>query len=153
MRDDFTKRTVETLAKQAGYLCSNPDCRCSTVGATQSGQGFVIVGVAAHITAAAPGGPRYDPTLTGEERRHPSNGIWLCPTHSRHVDSDAEHFTVEMLRKWKRSAEEQSFRPNAGSIPGMAQSRRPLEFGDCDEEMTNDHNTPCEDVLRKALMN
>jgi hypothetical protein len=29
----------------------------------------------------------------------------------------------------------------------------PLEFGDCDEEMTNDHNTPCEDVLRNALMN
>src|SRR6266852_6894296 len=35
----------------------------------------------------------------------------------------------------------------------MAQSRRPLEFGDCDEEMTDDHNTPCEDVLRNALMN
>src|SRR4029077_21238488 len=35
----------------------------------------------------------------------------------------------------------------------MAQSRRPLEFGDCDEEMTNDHSTPCEDVLRNTLMN
>jgi hypothetical protein len=46
-----------------------------------------------------------------------------------------------------------ALRPNAGSIPGMAQSRCPLEFGDCDEEMTNHHNTPCEDVLRNALMN
>jgi acyl-CoA synthetase (AMP-forming)/AMP-acid ligase II len=27
-----------------------------------------------------------------------------------------------------------------------------LEFGDCNEEMTNDHNTPCEGVLRNALM-
>jgi hypothetical protein len=35
----------------------------------------------------------------------------------------------------------------------MAQSRRPLEFGDCDEEMTNDRNTPCEDVLRNTFIN
>ena len=25
-----------------------------------------------------------------------------------------------------------------------------LELGDCDEEMTIDHNTPCEDVLRRS---
>src|SRR5579859_5859716 len=70
----------------------------------------MIVGVAAHITAASPGGPRYNPALTPEERSHAANGIWLCGIHGKAVDSDAEHFTVEMLRKWKQQAEENSLR-------------------------------------------
>jgi hypothetical protein len=150
VRDDFTKRTVETLAKQAGYLCSNPDCRCSTVGATQSGQGFVIVGVAAHITAAAPGGPRYDPTLAGEERRHPSNGIWLCPTHGRHVDSDAEHFTVEMLRKWKRSAEEQSFRAIIAPYAARNQLIQQAEPDSAESELIANLSLPLQDDLESV---
>ena len=68
------------------------------------------VGVASHITAASPEGPRYDPSLTPEQRRHKSNGIWLCQNHGKLVDSDSEHFTVEKLREWKRLAEEKSFR-------------------------------------------
>src|SRR4029077_20169332 len=47
--------------------------------------------------------------LTPEQRRHSSNGIWLCEIHGKVVDSDAEHFTVEMLRKWKETAEANSF--------------------------------------------
>lgn len=70
----------------------------------------MIVGVAAHITAAAPGGPRYDPALTSEERSRHSNGIWLCEIHGKAVDTDADHFTVEMLRKWKQTAEANSLR-------------------------------------------
>src|SRR5262249_25001687 len=56
-----------------------------------------------------------------EQRRHHSNGIWLCGKDAKLVDSDDEHFTVEMLRKWKQKAEEQSFRaivaPNAPRNP------------------------------------
>jgi hypothetical protein len=110
MRDDFSKATVDLLAKRAGYLCSNPECRILTVGAAPTAGKSMIVGVAAHITAAAPGGPRYDPTLRPEERRHHSNGIWLCEIHGKAVDSDADHFTVEMLRKWKQTAEQNSLR-------------------------------------------
>src|SRR3954470_11658169 len=109
MRDDFSKATVELLAKRAGYLCSNPECGIRTVGAAASEGKWIIAGIAAHITAAAPGGPRYDPTLTPEQRRHSSNGIWLCEIHGKVVDSDAEHFTVEMLRKRKETAEANSF--------------------------------------------
>jgi hypothetical protein len=69
----------------------------------------VIVGVAAHITAAASGGPRFDTSLTPEERSDQSNGIWLCQTHGKQVDSDSGHFTVEMLRSWKRAAEQEAF--------------------------------------------
>jgi hypothetical protein len=62
-------------------------------------------GVAAHITAASPGGPRYDPTLTPEERRHPRNAIWLCQTCGKLIDNDQTKFTEEELRHWKGDAE------------------------------------------------
>jgi hypothetical protein len=109
VRDDFTQQTIDVIAKRAGFLCSNPSCKSPTVGAAPGHDKSVNIGVAAHITAAAPGGPRYDPSLTREERRHQSNGIWLCQTHSKLVDSDSAHFTVEMLREWKKAAETQSF--------------------------------------------
>jgi hypothetical protein len=114
MRDDFTRLTTETIAKRAGYVCSNPDCGRSTVGAAPGHSGSVNIGVAAHITAAAPGGPRYDAFLTRDQRRHQLNGIWLCQTHGKLVDSDGQYFTVEMLRNWKRAAETQSFHSIVG---------------------------------------
>ena len=109
MRDDFSAQTIDRLAKRAGNVCSNPDCRRPTFGAAKSHDGVMNVGVASHITAAAPRGPRYDPNLTSEQRRHQSNGIWLCQTHGKAVDSDEGHFTVDMLREWKRLTEERSF--------------------------------------------
>ena len=109
VRDDFRKATVERLAKRAGYRCSNPDCRVLTVGAAQDTDGYVNIGQAAHITAAAAGGPRYDGTLSSEQRRDQSNGIWLCQNHAKLVDNDPGHFTVQMLREWKKQAESRSF--------------------------------------------
>ncbi len=110
VRDNFTSRTIDTLAKRAGYICSNPECQCPTVGAAEAHDGIINIGVASHITAASPDGPRYDPSLTSEERRGQSNGIWLCQTHAKLIDSDAKHFTVERLHQWKKDAEQNSFR-------------------------------------------
>lgn len=108
-RDNFLKDTVRELAGRAGHACSNPDCRLPTSGAAFGDEGkVVIVGVAAHIKAAARGGPRYDPLQSPEERRHASNGIWLCTTHAKQIDDDAKHFTVEKLKGWKQEAERRS---------------------------------------------
>lgn len=63
------------------------------------------VGVAAHITAASKGGPRYDPTLTRAQRRSADNGIWCCQTCGTLVDADDSKYTVEELREWKARAE------------------------------------------------
>ena len=109
MRDGFTQKTKDELARRAGYLCSKPDCEIQTVGAKKDDDGHINIGVAAHITAASPGGPRYDANLKREERNHQSNGIWLCQTHAKLVDSDDSHFTVEELRRWKKCREERSF--------------------------------------------
>ena len=31
-RDDFTKDTKNRAGSRVGFLCSKPDCRCSTIG-------------------------------------------------------------------------------------------------------------------------
>lgn len=108
-RDDFSPTTKRTLAGRAGYACSNPDCGRPTAGAALGDDAKVVsVGVAAHIKGAAPGGPRYDPLQTAEERRHASNGIWLCSAHAKQIDDDHAHFTVDKLKTWKQQAEEGS---------------------------------------------
>lgn len=117
MRDDFTKATIEKLAHRAGYRCSKPGCGVPTRGAASDDDSTINFGVAAHIAAAASGGPRYDPTLTSEQRRHHRNGIWLCSTHGKLVDSDESHFTVEELLKWKSLAEDRSFQEVVASKP------------------------------------
>lgn len=105
-RDEFTATIKERLGRRVSFLCSHPECRKTTIGPARGDEGVVNVGEAAHITAAAPGGPRYDAILSSDERRSYSNGIWLCRNHAKLVDSDDKHFTVNLLRDWKRAAED-----------------------------------------------
>lgn len=64
------------------------------------------LGVAAHITAAAPGGPRYESALAENERAGADNGIWLCQNCAKLVDNDPMAFSSTMLRSWKQAAEQ-----------------------------------------------
>jgi len=66
------------------------------------------MGVASHVTAASPGGARYDPSLSAEQRKSYDNGIWLCEYCGRLVDKDEATYPVELLREWKASAEERA---------------------------------------------
>ena len=109
-RDDFNAKTIETLAKRVTYICSNPDCGKITVGPNSDKNKSTNVGVAAHIKAAAPKGKRYDPTMTSAERSDISNGIWLCQSCSKLIDTDENKYTVELLKSWKEIAERKSER-------------------------------------------
>jgi len=105
-RDDFTIDTIRRAAGRVGYRCSFPGCPNMTIGASmESADKTAVTGVAAHICAAAPGGPRYDKNMTVAERRSIENCIWLCQTHSKLIDTDEKTYTVETLRKWKADAE------------------------------------------------
>ena len=90
-------------------MCSYPSCRRLTVGATSDGNHEIDIGVAAHIHAAAPGGPRYDPEMTRDERRAPANGIWLCQIHAKALDSNDREFRADNLRRWKSDAQRYSW--------------------------------------------
>jgi hypothetical protein len=61
--------------------------------------------VAAHITAAAKGGPRYDEVLSRQERSSAENGIWLCAKCAKLIDSDLLRYTAPFLHSWKNDAE------------------------------------------------
>src|SRR4051812_13397178 len=101
-RDNFPPKVRTALASRAGYLCSNPSCRVMTIGPSREALDDVAtVGVAAHIHAAAPGGPRYNAAMSPEERASIANGIWLCSTHATLVDRDVVRFTSETLKRWK----------------------------------------------------
>jgi hypothetical protein len=108
-RDDFPESVKRVLAERVGYRCSHPECGALTSGPHTEPGKRVSVGVAAHITAAAEGGPRYNPNLTPEERKAPENGMWMCQTHGTLVDRDHVRFQEPMLREWKARAEDEAF--------------------------------------------
>jgi hypothetical protein len=105
MRDNFSTATKEILAKRVGFLCCNPECRRPTSGPQAAPTGVVNIGVAAHISAASEGGPRFDGSLSPEQRSDSSNGIWLCQVCAKLVDNDPLRFGREVLESWKRAAE------------------------------------------------
>lgn len=105
LRDDFSVSGKDELAKRVGFLCSNPACRQPTSGPQETERGTVNIGVAAHITAASRGGKRYDESLAPPERASIENGIWLCQTCAKLIDSDDGRYTVAKLREWKLDAE------------------------------------------------
>ena len=105
-RDDFPADVIDAIRKRAGGRCSVPNCRAATTGPSESRvSGVTNVGVAAHITAAAPGGPRYDPDMTSEQRRSRENGIWVCQTHGKVIDDDEHRYPAPLLRAWRDRAE------------------------------------------------
>lgn len=105
-RDEFLGATRDVLAERCGLRCSYLGCSNATAGPSRESESAVArTGVACHITAAAPGGKRYDPKLSPEERRSVSNAIWMCSTHSVEIDRDEARYTVSVLNHWKKIAE------------------------------------------------
>jgi len=96
------------LAARTGNSCSNPDSGALTSGPQTNSAKALNVGVAAHIAAAAEGGQRYNASLSSEERRHQDNGIWLCQTCAKLIDSDASRYTEKLLRAWREIAEDRA---------------------------------------------
>lgn len=108
---NFSKKTKGDLAKQAGYLCSNPNCNAPTASK-------ISVGEAAHIYSAFPSAPRYNPKLSVSEYCDISNGIHLCANCHNKIDKDPENHPAELLLSWKFQRE-----TNASQTVGKAQPR------------------------------
>ncbi|CAM1653678.1 hypothetical protein [Bartonella apihabitans] len=108
-RDDFSAQVKRTLAERVGYLCSNPSCARPTIGPEERTKDKSrSVGMAAHIAAASPRGPRYDSKQTPEERSSIDNGIRLCQDCARKIDENINVYAVEELQNWKKSAEQRA---------------------------------------------
>ena len=90
---------------RAAHFCSNPQCLRLTAGPRSGSERGLGTGHAAHICAAAQGGPRFDANQTEAQRRSASNGLWLCRECGDIVDKDYVGVTVQQLRDWKRGHE------------------------------------------------
>lgn len=105
-RFDFTSSVKDFLRKQSGYRCSNPSCRVHLLHARLPHQTPANIGDVAHIYAASPGGPRFNPSLDENDIRHHDNGIYLCKTCHVIVDSCENLYPDQLLFNWKNKAHE-----------------------------------------------
>ncbi len=126
-RDEFSKETKRILAGRAGHVCSFPGCAQPTSGpSAEADHALTNLGEACHIRAAASGrgARRYDPSMTSAERRSLDNGIWLCRTHGKLIDSDEATYTVEQLHQWRLEAEKRAAQLlRSGSAAALVASR------------------------------
>ncbi|MDQ2945003.1 MAG: hypothetical protein M3Y27_03530 [Acidobacteriota bacterium] len=119
-RADFSAATRKIIAERAGYQCSVLNCGRLTVGPGSGKNQVMNVGMAAHIYAASPGGPRGTGGLSAVERSEPENGIWCCYSHGKAIDSNnGNTISAAQLKAWKRLHEA---RKNA-EIAGAPQDR------------------------------
>ena len=71
----FGAKTVQTLARRAANICSNPDCRRTTTGPAEEPTKAINIGEAAHIFGANPGSKRFRLEMSGRARSEITNAI------------------------------------------------------------------------------
>ncbi len=103
-RDNFSDAVKDQISLKSGFRCSNPACLARTLTHTTDGKKIIKTGIVAHICAASPNGPRYDASMTKEERTGEENGILLCSKCAALIDRDVNAYPPELLREWKRAA-------------------------------------------------
>ena len=103
--DDEVKRlapkqeVLRELYIKSGNECAYPGCH--NVLVDENGK---FVGEVCHIEAAMPGGERFNPNMTNEDRRSFGNLMLMC--HQHHVvTDDVERYNVEKMKEMKRNHE------------------------------------------------
>jgi hypothetical protein len=118
MRKNFSLKDKVKLAQRSGYICSYPSCEVVTIAPSEEGDDKTSsVGMACHIYAASDGinAKRTSTDMTDEQLSDISNGIWMCYTHGKLIDTDETRFTANLLKEWKRINESiASFRQETG---------------------------------------
>lgn len=94
-RISLRRETLNALFAKSGNVCAFPGCNEEMV--TSRNQ---FVGQICHIEAANPGGPRYNPNSTDDDRRSVGNLMLLCYRHHKETD-DTTVFDVEFLKAMK----------------------------------------------------
>jgi hypothetical protein len=93
---------VKTLFALSGNVCAYDGCEEKLTDAAWRRVNADV----AHICGENPGAPRFDASMTDDERDAFENLILLCPNHHRLIDGlEPERHTVEMLRDMKHRHE------------------------------------------------
>ncbi|GAB3602504.1 ABC-three component system protein [Microbacterium aureliae] len=106
LRDRVPPAQEKVVIARSGNKCAYPGCALNlTIDPKAGGDRPKATGKVAHIAAASPGGPRYDPQMTSEERGSAENLIYLCGPHHDAVDTQLEYHTRAFLLETKRAHE------------------------------------------------
>lgn len=106
-----TPSVLKKLFALSGNRCSIPGCAQPLIDPSGT-----LLGKVAHIHAAEAGGPRFDPSMTNEQRRSFVNLMIVCGRHHDVIDDKANEadFSAARLKKikadheaWFRRAERQ----------------------------------------------
>lgn len=99
----YKPTTIRRLDKLSGNQCAEPSCQKKLIA--EDGQS--IISKICHIEAASKNGPRWNSTMTDDERRDSSNLILLCDEHHTIIDNKINEakFPVALLKQWKSAHE------------------------------------------------
>lgn len=98
-RLQISKETLRSLSLRSKNKCAFPSCDQPILN-----EAGVYIGELCHIEAAMPGGPRYNPMQSDDERRSAENLIYMC--HPHHVETDdAVRYPVSALHAMKAAHE------------------------------------------------
>jgi hypothetical protein len=98
---NYTQLTIKKLFALSGNLCAFPGCNERLVNDKNALDSCIC-----HIAAANPGGERYNPNMTNEERADYNNLIILCPQHHAETNN-VEKYTVAVMKEMKKKHESQ----------------------------------------------
>ena len=101
---DYSTGTERALVALSQGTCYFPDCPVPTIVFVE---GEPVTNVEfAHICGAKPGAPRFDPTMSDQERRSYDNLVLLCKPHHVLVDRiHPDRFPTHVVKKWKTDRE------------------------------------------------
>jgi len=91
---------LRELYLKSGNQCAYPNCSRQMMN-----ENNIFLGQVCHIQAAEPGGARFNPCMTNDERRDSSNLILMCYEHHKIIDDKNSNFTVEQLELIKQEHE------------------------------------------------
>lgn len=105
-RDRVPPAQEKVVISRSGDSCAYPGCGLElTIDPQHVDDSPKATGKVAHISAASPGGPRYDESMTSKQRGSAENLIYLCGSHHDVIDSQLEFHTRDFLIDAKVSHE------------------------------------------------
>lgn len=99
----YKRSTLRRLDTLSGNECAHPNCTKNLIAE----DGISIISKICHIAAASKEGPRFDESMTDDERRGFQNLILLCDEHHVIIDNkeNESHYPTHLLKKWKSDHE------------------------------------------------
>jgi hypothetical protein len=96
--------TFRELHLKSGNLCAFPGC-----DAVMMNEDNCFIGQLCHIEAAEPGGERFNPGMTNEQRRSAANLMLMCYPHHRQTNDVVKYSATDLKRM--KAAHEHRYSP------------------------------------------